>query len=620
MQSLKNVDDLKAEVRQLIADNSYREVTSETKLNTSGIYMIYVDNFSNNKIIPIYIGQSKNIQTRYKQHLSEILALNRLSHEEYEKYFFSKSYSFYEGKFKTCKLFKYMIENNCSIKDFRMVILEEVASSALDEKELQYFQKLLPSFFGFNQLTSFLVSLKARFSDTPMDTVQVHKYLRFLLEDLKGIRVYYKYGYTRFNFEHSLPKDISYLHIEKDQLRAETLSLYDEAESQLDELAALYIPDSEYNRLSKEKKLLYRDYQNAKAELEYALDNQQRGTINKIANQILNRLDLKTKKINVLSAELDTKRVRYQKVDDLWGKSMIENKKERYKLIFPSTYIHPFSLGDRFTNDWREKIDQSSSINVCYLNIYISNNGISRSEVRKDPFIVKIDFLYIDSEGKALNKEYFIENETTINAQYGLKYVEKDYYNVFAIRPERFSITRIDDDLIDNSIISINAEYRHRINDFTLKGKRLVKLSSVLDEIQLLCNEETRFNINISESQNCLMKAVENEGIQYFNAFTEKLLTKKLPKISNGKTTKSSVQKVKPEESKEELKIKSHEKRIERYQLKVSERSNNTITVLNYVSSKENVLAKCNLCCYEWEIRSDHLLARAHCPSCRSMK
>lgn len=618
LQIPKNIDDVKAEVNQFIADNSYREVTTETKLNTSGIYMIYVDNFSNDKIVPIYIGQSKNIQTRYKQHLSEILALNRLSHEEYEKYFFSKSYSFYEGKFKSCKIFKYMIENNCSIKDFRMVILEEVERPALDEKELQYFQKLLPSYFGFNQFTSFLVHLKARFADIPMGHEQVNKYLEFLLEDLKGVQSYYKFGYTRFNFEHSLPKDISDLQIENEQLRAETLSLYKEVESQIDELVKLYIPDSKYTRLSKEKKLLYGEYKNAKAELDYVLDNQQGGMINKIVNNILSKFDMKSKNVKILSTELNTKKSRYDEICHIWEKYMIENKKERYNLIFPSIYIHPFSLGDLYTNDWTEKVERFSAFNVCHLYIYISNNGNSRSEVRKDSFIVKLDFLYIDSKGKRLKNEYFIENEITINAQCGLEYIEKDYYNVFAIRPERFSIAKIDNDVIDNTIISINAEYRHGINDYTLKGKKLVKLTNVLNEIQLLCNEETRFNINISESQNCLMKAVENEGIHYFNEFTEKLLTKKLPKVSNVRnTTKPSLQKVKPKELTAELKTKSHENRVEKYKLKVSGRSNNRITVLNYVSSKENVLAKCNLCDYEWEIRSDHLLARAHCPSCK---
>lgn len=32
--------------------------------------MIYINNFNDSKIIPIYIGQTTNFQKRYKQHLS----------------------------------------------------------------------------------------------------------------------------------------------------------------------------------------------------------------------------------------------------------------------------------------------------------------------------------------------------------------------------------------------------------------------------------------------------------------------------------------------------------------------------------------------------------------------
>lgn len=57
--------------------------------------------------------------------------------------------------------------------------------------------------------------------------------------------------------------------------------------------------------------------------------------------------------------------------------------------------------------------------------------------------------------------------------------------------------------------------------------------------------------------------------------------------------------------------------RAEKYMQKVKERSNNRIVALTYTSSKEKVLAKCNLCHHEWERRSDHLLARPYCPKCR---
>jgi hypothetical protein len=95
--AMKKIDYIRNQVKHLIQENLYREVTPDTKHNNSGIYMIYIDNFISEKIVPIYIGQAKDIQRRYKQHFSEILALNRLSYDEYNKYFFSKSQSFYEG-------------------------------------------------------------------------------------------------------------------------------------------------------------------------------------------------------------------------------------------------------------------------------------------------------------------------------------------------------------------------------------------------------------------------------------------------------------------------------------------------------------------------------------------
>ena len=58
---------------------SVEEVLPTTKIKKSGIYMIYIDCFEDEKIIPIYIGKSTDIQKRYKSHYQEILALNRLS-------------------------------------------------------------------------------------------------------------------------------------------------------------------------------------------------------------------------------------------------------------------------------------------------------------------------------------------------------------------------------------------------------------------------------------------------------------------------------------------------------------------------------------------------------------
>ncbi|MGP1906808.1 hypothetical protein ACTSEZ_01465 [Metabacillus sp. JX24] len=102
------------------------------------------------------------------------------------------------------------------------------------------------------------------------------------------------------------------------------------------------------------------------------------------------------------------------------------------------------------------------------------------------------------------------------------------------------------------------------------------------------------------------------EGLQN-NSFVEKILTKKLPKIK--KRRKSPIKIV--VDKHDELKVDNKVTRSEAYKLKVLKRSDNTINVLNYINSREKVAAQCNVCGYEWKIRSDHLLSRPYCPSCR---
>ncbi|MBR8645140.1 hypothetical protein KEH51_15735 [[Brevibacterium] frigoritolerans] len=125
--------------------------------------MIYIDNFTSEEIVPFYIGQAKDIQRRYKQHFEEILALNRLSYEEYKNYFYSGSSSYYEGKFKACKIFKYMIENKCTLQDFRITILEEVEEENLNEKNWSIFKDYYLHFSALTNLILFLNSLSSDF-------------------------------------------------------------------------------------------------------------------------------------------------------------------------------------------------------------------------------------------------------------------------------------------------------------------------------------------------------------------------------------------------------------------------------------------------------------------------
>ncbi len=66
--------------------------------------------------------------------------------------------------------------------------------------------------------------------------------------------------------------------------------------------------------------------------------------------------------------------------------------------------------------------------------------------------------------------------------------------------------------------------------------------------------------------------------------------------------------------------LSAEEKQINRSQKyfeKIKENSAGKVSVLAYNGAKEKLTAHCNECGYEWNIRADHLLARAYCPLCR---
>ncbi|WP_018782178.1 hypothetical protein [Bacillus sp. 95MFCvi2.1] len=656
--NMKKIDNIKFQVKQLIQDNLYREVTSETKHNISGIYMIYIDNFTSEKIVPIYIGKAVNIQTRHKQHFEEIISLNRLSYDEYYKYFFSKSQSFYDGNFKACKIFKYMIENNCSLRDFRMTILEEVDEEYLEEKEQEYFRQLLPSFFGFNQINSRTEYPKLR----PLSSSKTDQYLTLLQEDIDCISSYYEYGFTKFNLEYAFDRGYSFLLRDNEQLNNEILEKYEEVTSNVDKLLKRYNLDAEENeiqRLNEQKRKAWEEYLRVRDECDESVDKLENEIIEKFKelNIYSNKIpvtnfirsiffreesekpkyrknfykyldsqkcgfdfyeffDKQIHEVNDTFKERENKSKLHDEACELSTQKKNRNTNERYKMIFPSIRFTSFPLRDRCDPNTIGIKVEDAVLNTCHFKIYISNNARTRNfEIRKDPDIIRFDYCFIDNEGNRTEKKYYIDNETTRNCQAGIEYFEKDFYDMWSINKKGFKISSMINNEVDNSFISVLTEYKHGINDYTIKDKKLIKLSSVLDEVQQLIDEETQFNIDTFKLDSCLRLCMINEGLQN-NEFVEKMITKKLPKIKKRKKSSTAKDKKVVDKS-SEPKVESKVKRVEAYKQKVINRSNNTIEALNYVSSKEKVTAKCKSCGHEWEIRSDHLLARPYCPLCR---
>lgn len=300
---------------------------------------------------------------------------------------------------------------------------------------------------------------------------------------------------------------------------------------------------------------------------------------------------------------------------------VIRNKKnkENYNLIFPNNKYQSLVLKDKkVTYTFADK-EEYHLENTCEIRFVIANNRLSSGEIRKEPYIIRIDYRYLDSECRLNEKTFYIDNEITQGAQTGLEYVELDFYKQFVFTREPFKVTTINKDREpDNTFISVLSEFKHGVNDYTIKGQELSPLSVILKEIEDLTDEETRFKIVATESFPCLKECMGHTMINQ-NLFVQKIVNKKLPiirKISKRPTSKRITEN-KDENKNEEKRKSATIKREDKYKQKIKDRSNNRTGALTYTASKERVLAKCNHCHHEWERRADHLLARPDCPKCR---
>lgn len=651
MNSELKFHEVKKEIQQLI--HQRKKVTSQTNYKIPGIYMIYINHFTDDKIIPIYIGQSTDIQKRYKDHYTEILALNRLSYDEYNHYFFSKSYSFYEGKFKTSKIFKYMVENSCTLEDFNMIILEEVEFNDLIQKEDEYFQQYLPAFFGFNQFSSFLKRILLSHQKEPLSDNDIHMYCELIEEDLQYIQQYKTCGFTNFNFEHSFARNVKIPRKEIKPLNRDTKLKVKETERNLREIwkneqqTSKKMANSEKKsnkkyevlrnaridlyesvamlKLSIEKKFSQLNFYSLKAQ-ENFIDSILKDSNLHYKNEFLKYLSRKhcgidfynfyqkeIKQIQKKQAYKDKQALEYEEAFNDYAVIRDEKIKKRYQQIFPQVIYSPFTLQDKNVQFSFVKNEDYKLENTCHIRFIIANNRITRGGIRKDPYIIRVDYQYTDKELNQHKKSYYINNEITRQAQTGTNYIEADMYNRFVFKPERFKISSINIiGEMDNTIISTLAEFKHGVNDFTLQGKELLPLIKVLTDIEQLTDEQTKFKIESTETHPCLEDCMKTAMV-HNNSFAQKIIDKKLPILRKlGKNRKRKMN-VKYKTTSRNTTIS----RADKYMKKIRERSNNQIIALTYTSSKEEVLAKCNLCDYEWRRRSDHLLARPYCPRCK---
>lgn len=167
-----------------------------------GIYMLYVDDFTDDRVIPAYIGKGtgkQGVHGRFLAHLLPLIALNRYSSDDYEHLIIETSKT--DGNYRYPKILKYMRDHGKMFGSLRCVLIEECAEDKAFERESYWMNRIHSQFFGFNQLDSITVTPRLTSADV---FTEIDMERQLLESDLANCERYWGYGYTRFNFRYVL--------------------------------------------------------------------------------------------------------------------------------------------------------------------------------------------------------------------------------------------------------------------------------------------------------------------------------------------------------------------------------------------------------------------------------
>ncbi len=536
-------EELKNKVKEVVKNNANNEINNNSNNKNIGIYMIYIDNFNDDKIIPIYIGQTgcgknRNFQNRYKEHLQEVMALNRLKYDYYKCVLLS---NFYDGHYKACKIFQYMVDHSCTLKDFHMIILEELdeddekLQELLDQKEQKYFSQYLPAFFGFNQINTITKGNKEIFASLNENGkyVKSDKLLRYELEDCENFIKYFGYGYTKFNYYHCYSKthiieendkEISYeLKEKKDLLKNK---YYDENKfkEHRDKLPKL---EEKRNGIIKN----IENYKNQFEEIyapkikEYCKENKigikqkYKDIVDMLIYQMENNIGdfeqyLKRKKININILDVFNKNNDFtnwrKKYIDLIKKNELNDEITEFRYIkrtddlmriLPKKEYVAFPLKDKYQEIKFDNLED----NEVVINFEFSNNGISGGDLCFFSCnLIKMDYK-LNINNKIIEKKDIFLKPQNNEKNDEIHYFEKDTVDMYKFRKIPFCVRKFPD------YISTTMEIQNGINEFTLMNKTKFDFEKILDDINLFINEQTKVKVEVrNRMKNRCKKFIEN--------------------------------------------------------------------------------------------------------------
>lgn len=523
--------------------------------------MLYIDYFEDETIIPIYIGQTMDLQKRWKDHKKKILALNHFSYDFLFEMFYSEKYfdrPYYNGQFMAIKFFTYMIKHHLKISDLKMIVLEFSQSVALDNLEQRYIQSYYSSLVGFNQLSS-LTLRKAKKDSKLVESA--------LFWEIGNLEFFKDCGFTKFNYLYSFgiphPDDPNfqienslreagenlktrlsdYYKFEKNPKEVEMDNLY-KRNSELRSLIEVFKQetgqklDDLFLELKIGNKKIIQDFHLYIA-TEYVDERQQ------IENRLRKYWSNRKLSKNFDDIGLEIYFAKFDEILDSISKNnnsstsllkeaaILAPKYSVFSLLFPNKYSDSFPLS---TDNYVPVV--SSTEKTAIVSLYFSNAGTHYTESE----LIRVYIAYKSPDGCLVEHDYYLDSKIIdVVKNQKIDYIEKDFTQemIFMKNPFR----PVDRTRRSNSI-SVVAEFKHGVNDYLLKTAKVITLEdSIAKEIDYLKNTlGYELLVYSSESKKLLYNILSRNGYDAFNPLFVLLKKEKIRKWNELSLTRKEVQ------------------------------------------------------------------------------
>lgn len=516
--------EIRKRVLEIIANNKDKEIMSNSNYRSAGIYMIYVDCFESDTIIPFYIGQTNDFQNRHRKHLTELMSLNRLSRNGYE---YAVLKDLYNGKARTCKIFTYMVNHKCTIKNWHMIILEEVPKQEERlQKERTYIDSLYAPFFGFNQLNYVIDSIEFHYGG-----ISKEQLAETAKNDTKQLLQLSHYGFSYYNWYRVcetlgklvLPDAVSEDFVCISSAKHEL----EKAKKELNRMRSFYDYDAEdkawkscvrtvreyfaQNKLTNKdiQRLIVKVWLFHREEDKTKLEKYFARTRIKSSCEVYNVLQQKHgKKINAIKEELTYISENYAAIEN----RVTELSMFVLRQLIPCEYTsHP--LGDL---GLQNPIVQSTvKNNECVINIEFT---CFTSDIYHGfcPEICRIDYCMRRNEEMHARTVWINNSLSDFFDRTDVNYYERG----FAAGPyNTFLVGNID------SHIPVAMEYRNGINEFSFRGIAAENAEDVLREINGLIDDTTQIIYTTNGYKSTILREIDRPILKNM------LLSKKLRKL-----------------------------------------------------------------------------------------